>query len=269
MDVMTDAGKWDKVAGFFNDLRIPDWNEDLFLKTIEKLPVWGGDSQILDLGCGAGRYSIAVAEKCGHVTGSDISPCMIEFAKVKAKDHNKDNISFVTECWRDIDIKKNGYEKKFDLVFGHMTPALESTEDIEKATDASKGYCALATFAKRRTPVMQKLFEYLGRAPKKTDDDRITNIFSHLYKTGRYPVVNYYLRDDTQELEQNDAVEFLKERCLLDGDFSADCRTIEKICEFVKNESTDGRFVNKAEAVIVTIVWKADNSESDFNGYKR
>ena len=60
------AKKWDGVAGQFNDLRVPDWNEDLFLKTIGKLPVWKPDSEILDLGCGAGRYSIAVADRCGH-----------------------------------------------------------------------------------------------------------------------------------------------------------------------------------------------------------
>ena len=56
------AKKWDHVAGQFNDLRIPDPDEDLFLKTIYSLPVWGKESLVLDLGCGAGRYSVAVAD---------------------------------------------------------------------------------------------------------------------------------------------------------------------------------------------------------------
>lgn len=263
------AKKWDGVAGQFNDLRIPSWDEDLFLKTIKDLPVWGSKKEILDLGCGAGRFSIAVADRCGHVTGSDVSPKMIEFADLKKAEYGKDNITFVNESWHDIDISERGYEKKFDLVFGHMTPALNSVEDLEKATGASKGYCALATFAKREAPVADRFLEFMNTESHWHDERKLPEFFEYLYMQKKYPQVNYYLRDDTQKFDESDAVAFLRDRYILDTLEETDEETTEKIREFVRRESKDGVFVNEVNSVIVTVVWKAEDSENGFDGYTR
>ena len=268
MDKNTDKD-WDKVASYFNDLRVPDWDDDLFLKTIGQLPVWNGDSHILDLGCGAGRYSIAVADRCAHVTGSDISPEMIGFARKKQKEYGKDNISFVTESWHDLDLRSKGYEDKFNLVFGHMTPALESVDDIEKATKASRGFCALATFAKREAPVTNEFLGFMGKDPVLHNDNKITEIFDHLYKQKHYPRVDYYIRDDTQDFDEEGAVEFLKSRMVLDASEEVDEDTIEKIREFVRMKIQDGRFVNVVNSIIVTIVWNAKEDTNGFDKYKR
>ena len=263
------AKKWDGVAGQFNDLRVPDWNDDLFLKTLGKLPVWRPDSEILDLGCGAGRYSIAVADRCGHVTGSDVSPKMIEFANLKKQQFGKENVTFAQESWHDIDIAQRGYGKRFDLVFGHMTPALDSVEDIEKADRASKGYCALATFAKRDAPMAEKFLEFMETESRWHDEKKIPEIFEYLYLRKKFPQVDYYLRDDTQEFDEDGAVAFLRDRYILDAFEEADEETTEKIREFVRRESKDGIFVNEVKAVIVTICWKTEESENGFDGYTR
>lgn len=258
--------KWDDVAGYFNELRVPSWDEDLFLKTLDRLPIWKDDIQVLDIGCGAGRYSIALADRCGHVTGNDISPEMIAFAERKKEEYGKDNISFFNESWHDIDIRKKGYEKKFDLVFGHMTPALDTVEDIEKATGASCGFCALATFAKREAPVTDRFFEFIGATPHLHDENRIPEIFDYLYKQRLFPRVDYYLRDDTQEFNEAEAVEFLKGRMVLDTPDECGDGTLEKIREFVRMNMQDGRFVNVVNSVIVTLVW---NVKEDTNGFDR
>ncbi len=269
MDKETDAKKWNGVAGQFNELRIPIWEEDLFLKTIEKLPVWGKDSEVLDLGCGAGRYSIAVADRCGHVTGSDVSPKMIEFADKKEEEFGKGNITFVNECWHDIDIRERGYENKFDLIFGHMTPAFDTTEDIEKANRASKGYCALATFAERKAPVADRFLKFMETESRWHDENKIPAFFEYLYKTKKHPRVDYYLRDDTQEFDEEEAVKFLKDRYILDTAVEADARIEERIREFVRSEMRDGRFVNEVKALIVTLVWNAKGDTDGYSGYKR
>ena len=269
MEAEESAKKWDGVAGQFNDLRVPDWKEDLFLKTIGKLPVWKQDSEVLDLGCGAGRYSIAVADRCGKVTGNDVSPKMIEFANLKKQEYGKKNITFVQESWHDIDIAERGYEKKFDLVFGHMTPAFDTVEDIEKATRASKGYCAMATFAKRDAPVADRFLEFMETESHWHGAGKIPEFFEYLYMQNKFPQVNYYLRDDTQEFDEEGAVEFLRDRFVLDTLETADEATTEKIREFVRRESKDGIFVNVVNAVIATIVWKTEESEDGFDGYTR
>ena len=271
MEAADCAKKWDGVAGQFNDLRVPSWDEDLFLKTIEKLPAWGGDSEIMDLGCGAGRFSIAVADRCNHVTGSDVSPKMIEFADLKKAEYGKEDITFVNESWHDIDIAKRGYEGRFNLVFGHMTPALDSVEDIEKATRASKGYCALATFAKRDAPVADRFLKFMETESHWHGDGKVPEFFEYLYKQKRFPRVDYYLRDDTQKFDEDGAVEFLRDRYILDTLEEADEKTTEKIREFVRSEMQDGIFVNEVNAVIATMVWRAGEPDMTewLEGYKR
>ena len=269
MEAKESAKKWDGVAGQFNDLKVPDWKEDLFLKILEKLPVWTPDSEVLDLGCGAGRYSIAVADRCGHVTGSDVSPKMIEFAKKKKEEYGKDNISFVNECWHDMDIKEKGMEKKYDLIFGHMTPAFDTLEDIEKANRACRGYCALATFAKREAPVADEFLKYMKTESRWHDENKIPVFFEHLYKNKNYPVVDYYYRDDTQEFCREDAVAFLKDRYILDTAAEADEKNVEKICDFVDAHMKNGIFVNEVNSLIVTLVWRTQEVENGFDSYKR
>lgn len=257
------ADKWDGVAGQFNELRVPDWDDDLFLKTIKDLPVWNKDSHILDLGCGAGRYAVAVADRCGYVTGIDISPKMIEYAEKKRQEYGKENVSFKTECWQDTDINEQGYEKKFDLIFGHMTPAFETIQDIEKATQASKGFCALATFAERYAPVADRFFEYMGTEQKWKNENKIPEMVEYLYKQKRFPRLDYYLRDDTQTFNEEGAVCFLKERYTLDSGKKADGALTGKIREFVRGEIRDELFVNEVHSTIVTIVWCCDDSLRD------
>ena len=260
--------KWDDVAGYFNELRVPSWDDDLFLKTLDRLPVWKGDIQVLDIGCGAGRYSIALADRCGHVTGNDISPEMIAFAERKKEEYGKDNICFLNESWHDIDIRKKGYEKKFDLVFGHMTPALADTYDLEKATQASRGYCAMAAFADRRAPLEDEFRRKMNIETSVQDNDKNAAFFEYLYRQKRFPEVNYYYRDDSQEFDGESAAMFLKNRYAgeIEGD---DEDALIKIREFVSRNLKGGIFVNEVNATIVTLVWQAGEGGCRFDGYKR
>ena len=56
-----------------------------FLKILNGLPLWDKDCNALDLGCGAGRHTIALSKRCRSATGTDISPKMIDFANQKRK----------------------------------------------------------------------------------------------------------------------------------------------------------------------------------------
>ena len=195
---------------------------------------------------------------------------MIAFAEKKKEEYSRDNITFVNENWHDIDIDERGYRGRFDLVFGHMTPAMDTTENIKKATDASKGYCALATFAKRTAPMADKFYDFIKtETPWKCDRKRISDIFAYLYDNGYFPKVLYYVRDDTQQFDEEGAVDFLVKRFELDNSFKADEETVEKIREFVGNNMEDGVFVNPVEAVIVTIVWSAKKTVENMPAYVR
>ena len=89
---------------------VADWKkktarEAQSLKTILKLPK---GSKILDVGCGVGRHSIALARLGYDVTGIDISPNYLNSAKALAK-ANKVAVRFV-RC----DMRKLSFKEEFD-----------------------------------------------------------------------------------------------------------------------------------------------------------
>ncbi|HNU61033.1 MAG TPA: methyltransferase domain-containing protein [Methanofastidiosum sp.] len=65
--------------------------------------------KIIDIGCGTGRHSIELARRGYTVTGIDLSECMLEMAKQKAKEA-KVKVEFIK-----ADARYLKFEKEFDL----------------------------------------------------------------------------------------------------------------------------------------------------------
>lgn len=58
-----------------------------FIDNLDKYFQWKKDDVIMDLACGKGRHSIYLNQKGGHVTGLDLSPQNILFAKSFQNSH--------------------------------------------------------------------------------------------------------------------------------------------------------------------------------------
>lgn len=76
---------------------------------IEKEINFDKSINILDIGCGTGRHSIELAKRGYKVTGIDLSECMLERAKEKAKE-SKVDITFIK-----ADARYLQFENEFDL----------------------------------------------------------------------------------------------------------------------------------------------------------
>ena len=246
--------RWNRVAYQFDMLRIPRWGEDPFLRQLESLPVWDKGCRVLDLGCGAGRYSIAVAPRCASVVGSDISDTMIACAKQKKEDAQAENARFFQEDWATVDLEERGYENHFDLVLAHMTPAVHDLQTLERMNRCSKGYCALATFVQRQNPLQGELFSLLGLPERAKTASVIPSFFSYFYEKGMYPQVAYYLRDDTRRMPVEEAAAFFRDRVFLQqADLTPEQE--EKIDGFIREKQEDGIVVDTVTSVIVVMIW--------------
>ena len=251
--------RWNFAAQQFDQLPIPQWGSDPFLKLLEDLPVWGGDSKMLDLGCGAGRYTIAMAPRCQLVVGSDIAEDMVNFTNRKKELHQADNVTFRCEDWENVDLQTDGYEKQFDLVVAHMTPALSSLEALEKMDRSSKGYCAMAAHYKREDPLQEELQSLLGIQQRKRS--KIPEFFSYLYERGKCPQVSYYFRDDSREMAEEEAVQFWKNRMMFSMDLTMEQeREIER---FVSRHTQNGRLNNPVRSTIVAMIWKSKEERNE------
>ena len=152
---------WDNRADEFNDItRARDKEERLELVAwLEARGALAKGARVLDLGCGAGRYALEFAKRAGHVTGLDISPRMITFARNNAAEAGADNVTFEALAWQDIDLADRGWEGAFDLAFASMSPAIESEETLLKFHASSRRHCFMNGFIFRRDILRQTLME--------------------------------------------------------------------------------------------------------------
>jgi 2-polyprenyl-3-methyl-5-hydroxy-6-metoxy-1,4-benzoquinol methylase len=83
--------------------------------------------EVLDYGCGTGRYAIPLTKKGANVTAIDFNQAMLNKAKKKAK-KNKVKVDFIKQ-----DITKYIPKNKFDLIISMLVlDHIENLEDIVK-----------------------------------------------------------------------------------------------------------------------------------------
>lgn len=94
---------------------------------------------VLDFGCGTGRYAVPLAKKGAKVVAIDFTPAMIRRAKEKAKSAKVlDKIKF-----QQMDIQKYKPNKKFDLIISMLVQ--DHIQDIGKSIDVISGASKVGT----------------------------------------------------------------------------------------------------------------------------
>lgn len=91
---MTDAASfWDKIADKYARDVIKDTVS--YEYTLDRTRTYlTPRDHMLEIGCGTGSTAVQLADSVAHITGTDISPAMIEIARERAKAAGADNIRF-------------------------------------------------------------------------------------------------------------------------------------------------------------------------------
>ena len=183
---------WNSMAGGFGERPIPTFEENGFLQLLGRNKMIGASAEVLDVGCGAGGHAIAIAMRAKAVTGVDLSSQMIDAARRRAAELKIENVRFDVADWHEFDVEKEGLEKKFDLVYAHMTPAIQSYETFQKLSDCSRGWCAMVKPVKRLDTVHDAIHDLVGIGEKpQMEDSDILNAFMLLFAQECYPMIEY------------------------------------------------------------------------------
>ncbi|WP_296561707.1 class I SAM-dependent methyltransferase [uncultured Acetobacterium sp.] len=135
---------WDDRASEFNEIGKREMVDDPVLLLLKSKGAIFPGARVLDIGCGAGRYSKEFLRIGCEVVGIDISPNMIDFTKENTASLNVDHFTFKVLPWETADLAAEGWEGYFDLVFASMSPAISGPEELRKMNQASKGYCFMS-----------------------------------------------------------------------------------------------------------------------------
>lgn len=248
------AKLWDKKAGEYKEKPIPTPKENPFLKQVYEEIEINENTRILDIGCGAGRFSLAFAKAGAQVIGTDVSSEMIVAAKELANRECLENVSFFHEDWSILDIEKMGFLKSFDLVFAHMTPAIADYGTLEKMCACSRNKCFLVKPSRRKDKILDGAFQAAGiEANKREMDSSVAMMFSYLWLKGYLPHVSY--RDEVWEISQSleEMLAWCIGRANLQGEVTWEQRG--KMQAYLSDISKNGRITERTNTTIVTMSW--------------
>lgn len=246
---------WDEKAEHFGNYVIPTAENDKFIKLLKDESLINKDFKVLDVGCGGGKYTLALSQECRYIYGIDLSPKMIDYANENKRKFNAENTSFICDDWHELDMNKSNLYKSFDLVFASMTPAIQSASTFEKMNEASKKYCVLRCNIKRKDFVYDKLSEILNISQKE-ENLNFLYAFNMLYLQGYTPSIKYEEKNWSykEPLEKAYSTYVKKIKTIKKiNDYEEN-----KIREFLKGISKNGYIEEEINSTIATLIWNVE-----------
>jgi SAM-dependent methyltransferase len=244
---------WDSMAEDFSKFEIPTAKNSLTMRIIEREKMLSDNCSALDVGCGSGRFSVALALQGIKVTGIDISPKMINFAR--AAGEGLSGLDYYLEDWHLLALDEKKWEKGFDLVFANMTPAVTSADTFMKLTEASKKWCLLVKPSRRTNSVLDALNEIAGaQRDTKSLDETIAYAFDLLWQEGYCPKLEYEPQVWQSKKPLEEAVFQYTKRIETHHDLSEGKK--EAIREFLTSSSVNGFVEESTKTTIVAMYWQ-------------
>ncbi len=245
---------WDSMAEDFSKFELPSARNSLTMRIIEREEMLSENSRVLDVGCGSGRFSIALARAGAKVSGVDISPKMINFARAAAE--GVSGTEFYLDDWHRLDLGVRGWEKTFDLVLANMTPAVTSADTFLKLSEASRKWCLLVKPSRRTNSVLDALNEIAG-APKDTKalDETVSYAFALLWQEGYCPMLEYEPEVWHSRKPLEEAVYQYTKRIEAHHEINDSQR--KAIEEYLRTNSRDGFVEETTRTTIVAMYWRA------------
>jgi len=255
-EAKTQQELWNSEASAYAEQPLPSFDNNSFLKQIQEEIGLNRQLRVLDVGCGAGAYSLVLAPYVKEIVGVDISSKMIEYANYKKKELKYNNVSFQCINWAEADIDMLDFRAGFDLVFAHMTPAVSDYETLEKLNACARKFCILKKPTRREDFIQDECFRQIGVEQKKRYDSDIVSAFSYLWYQGYCPGIQY--EDDVWKMERS--VENMEAWCInrIKIQQKITKQQEEIVRKYLKEKAIDGVVYETITTTLVTMLWKTD-----------
>lgn len=169
--------------------------------------------QVIDVGCGPGRFVAQFAKCAGYVVGTDISGRMLEYAGQYAREAGVENVGFVEADFKKADLDKLGWRNRFDLVFSSITPAIGGPDGLDRLNRISRGWCFNSCFVHDSDALEDAMaWNILGETPRSRKAGPRMHLhwfyamFNLLLLDGYYPETTYYTEHKQQRAQVNEAL---------------------------------------------------------------
>ncbi|NLC06608.1 MAG: class I SAM-dependent methyltransferase [Syntrophomonadaceae bacterium] len=209
------------------------------------------ESRVLDIGCGPGTYTLALAARAKQVTGLDLSESMLEMLQKEARHCGvEDRLEIAPVDWREFPS-----EPTYDLVFAAKTPAIHDYSSLMKMNQVARRFCCLVTFAgPYNFALRNQLWEHImGQAIQSRAFD-VQYPFNILYQAGYLPHLKFFSH---RHQYQEPLAYLLKHYTCYFKIFGQEGKEVEtKIQDFLMDRAQDGYCDDFIEETIAVMWWK-------------
>jgi SAM-dependent methyltransferase len=249
---------WDAMAARFSTFETPAVETSITMGIITRENMLPPGGRALDVGCGTGRFLLALAKDGAELTGIDVSPKMIEFSKTKTAGHR--GIQVLTEDWRTLDLEEKGWTAAFDLTLANMTPAVTDSQTFLKLSQASRRWCLMVKPCRRTSKIYDALNTLAG-APedKKALDDALIYAFALLWDRGYSPRIEYKHERWCDKIVLDEAVTQYTAR--IEAHHRIDDMGRRKIRDYLTAQVQNGFVEEHAEMQIAAMYWRVDDAK--------
>lgn len=245
---------WDRAAQSYGAHPIPTFEDNYFLQYMEQALPLTKDLTTLDIGCGSGVYSMALAPRVGQAVGVDISPKMIEYANARSKELGLNRAKFHCVDWSRADIDELGFRGAFDVVFAHMTPAIADFHTFDKMNACSRNLCLMEKPTRRKDQLQDEAFRLIGLDRSEQQyHGGVLQAFSYLWYKGYCPQFYYHDAVWNDEKTVDDMVAWCADRAKLHKELTA--AEEETIRAYVAQQAVDGLVHEITTTTKVTMIW--------------
>ena len=241
---------WDSTAQDYLYKQKHNFTDDPFLHFVAQEVGLTREMRTLDIGCGAGAYSVALATRVGEAHGVDFSPGMIKAGMDYIEAHHIDNVKLWVCDRHNCDSRE--FQGKYDLVFARTTPAIGDLGTLQKMIAASKAHCFYCTIANRQDRVFDECMRIAG-VQKHNRNQKIAYILEALNLMGYSPQVKDIgtVWQHTKSLE--DTTTWFLGRLQMDAAISEEAQNDVK--EYLSSISTNGTVYEHITTTLTNIYW--------------
>ncbi len=249
-----ETAAWDSTAAEYLFEEKHNFEEDPFLRFMAEKTVLTRSMRTLDVGCGAGAYSVAVAGRVGQADGVDLSPRMVALGNAFAREHGVENMRLWVCNWHTCDAEE--FRARYDVVFAHTTPAVADYTTLVKMCEASRGSCFFCRPSRRTDLVFDELRRIAGLKEMKRSDEGVAYAFDTLWGLGFDPEVSYEKTVWLPRKTLAEAEAWYLGR--LQGSCSLSPETERKLREALASMAVDGVVNERIETTLVNMYWRVD-----------
>lgn len=175
------------------------------------------EQEVIDIGCGPGRFVAEFARQARWVTGVDLSPSMTRLGEIHCQEAGLKNVSFAVRDFKETTVGEMGWEKKFDLVYSSMTPAMSAFSSLEKMIQMSRAYCCNSCCVLSQSTLEKALQEALGaeNVQPAWDGQWFYTLVNLVWLMGYFPRTDYFPVEYTENrvITMDFVREALRRRC--------------------------------------------------------